>query len=131
MDVQIEFKTTTNDEDNIGSKLFFQGRQIALSSNGDRLVNPVFQGGASCDECLLFLIVFRIHFTQDVLNLGHDGFGVDQLINERMYSVHKIISFQSAAFQRGQLRNSLCRMLSKPIMRINARICAVDNALVL
>ena len=131
MDVQIELKTTTNDEDDVGSKLFFQSLQIALDSNGDGVINSGFQGRAGCGESLLLFFIFRIHFTQDVFNLSHDGLGVDQLINERMYSVHKIISFQSAAFQRGQLRNSLCRMLSKPTMRIIVRICATDNALVL
>ena len=131
MDVQIELKTTTNDEDNVGSKLFLQSLQIALGSNGEGVINPGLQGLAGSDEGLLLFFVVRIHLSQDILNLSYDGLGVDQLINKRMYRIHKIISFQSAAFQRGQLRNSLCRMLSKPTMRIIARICATDNALVL
>ena len=131
MDVQIELKTTTNDEDNVGSELFFQSLQIVLGANRNRIVNPGFQGGAGCDEGLLLFFVFRIHLPQDILNFSHDGLGIDQLINKRMYSIHKIISFQSAEFQRGQLGNSLCRMLSKPTMRIIVRICAVDDTLVL
>ena len=77
MDVQIELKTTTNDEDDVGSKLFFQSLQIALDSNGDGVINSGFQGGAGCGESLLLFFIFRIHFTQDVFNLSHDGLGVD------------------------------------------------------
>ena len=63
IDVQVQFKATTDNEDNVGSKRLFQSIQVVLSRKRNRITQTGFKGGAGGNESLLFFFVVGMRST--------------------------------------------------------------------